>query len=352
MKRTATRRKRPPRAFTLVELLVVITVIGILMGMLLPAVSAINESSRNSRCKNNLRQIGLAMRSHCEKRGVFPTGGICPWPAIDDYLTKEKVPWGPERQGLGWAFQILPYIEMETAFNIGELPAREVASEGYQSMLQKVLVPFYFCPTRRRPTLRENDPGPPQFGAAMLNDYASATPADFPENQKSYIFTPSDPNDLYRGEDPSRVASGKKYNGVVVRTCAQPKGGAAVKSTQPTTLAKIRDGLGFTIMVGEKRVEKDHYFSGEATYDDRGWSDGWSPNIVRSTGFPPGPDIIADTDEDRKQIGFGFGAAHSGQFNAVFADGHASGLSYNIDRTLFNALGHREDYYNIDETQL
>ena len=62
-----------PHGFTLVEMLVVITIIGVLVGLLLPAVQAARESGRRMQCANNLRQIGIALNAYHEAYGHFPT---------------------------------------------------------------------------------------------------------------------------------------------------------------------------------------------------------------------------------------------------------------------------------------
>ena len=67
--------RRKYAAFTLVELLVVITILGVLMSLLLPAVNTVRESMRRTQCKDNLAQIGSAALQHLAAQGHFPSSG-------------------------------------------------------------------------------------------------------------------------------------------------------------------------------------------------------------------------------------------------------------------------------------
>src|SRR5688572_14805232 len=93
--------------FTLVELLVVIAIIGILVALLLPAIQAAREAARRTECRNNLKNIGLAVLNFEGAKRVFPTAGarnLTTGFVLEQNIEGGK-PLGPDRQGLGWGFQ-------------------------------------------------------------------------------------------------------------------------------------------------------------------------------------------------------------------------------------------------------
>ena len=102
--RSAFNRRMATSGFTLVELLVVITIIGILIALLLPAVQAAREAARRMQCSNNLKQIGLAMHSHCEAKGTFPTGHFY-------YTDSSGVGQNINGSSATWITYLLQYLE-------------------------------------------------------------------------------------------------------------------------------------------------------------------------------------------------------------------------------------------------
>jgi prepilin-type N-terminal cleavage/methylation domain-containing protein/prepilin-type processing-associated H-X9-DG protein len=96
------RTGRSARGFTLVELLVVMAIIGILISLLMPAVTSTREAARRSSCGNNIRQLGLALNTYHQMHRVFP-------PSI--WVAKDEDPLTSTKYQPNWVIAILPFID-------------------------------------------------------------------------------------------------------------------------------------------------------------------------------------------------------------------------------------------------
>src|SRR5579859_1475499 len=108
------------RAFTLIEVLVVIAIIAVLVDLLLPAVQQAREAARRSQCKNNLKQYGLALHNYHEAYKMFPPGG-------------DAQSWG-NSNWLNWQAKILPFIDQgplynQINFSMWNAPSKQVLAD-------------------------------------------------------------------------------------------------------------------------------------------------------------------------------------------------------------------------------
>jgi prepilin-type N-terminal cleavage/methylation domain-containing protein/prepilin-type processing-associated H-X9-DG protein len=350
--RVTFRRRSRLCGFTLVELLVVIAIIGILVALLLPAIQAAREAARRTECKNHLKQICLAISNFESAKKSFPTGGAIFYPKLELYLDNGGNPYGPTQQGLGWAFQILPYLEEGSTYSIKK-----------QSDIQQILVPTYYCPSRRSPT-RNSDTSAKDANAVLM-DYAAATPWGIDRTTNTVPTRDRDAFWQINFAQRSLVPSNKDWFGIIARTPIWKDESSGSNppfqdsgSSRPTTVAKVTDGLSNTLLISEKTVNPTFYEGGTPS-DDRGWSDGWDPDVMRCTCDPPLSDAQAATTLDAFGQPYGseldaynFGAAHTGGFNAAFGDGSVRTINYDVDPNVFDHIGDRRDGEVVDQSQI
>ena len=124
-------------AFTLVELLVVIAIVGILVSMLLPAIQSVRESGRMVACKNNLKQIGLALHMHHDVKGAIPPGWVA------DVSEPEGDP------GWGWGTMLLPYMEEGQLYPENFSTKRAIAHHS-NKQLRETSIAIFLCPGESR----------------------------------------------------------------------------------------------------------------------------------------------------------------------------------------------------------
>jgi prepilin-type N-terminal cleavage/methylation domain-containing protein len=386
--RRAARTGRP--AFTLVELLVVIAIIGVLVALLLPAVQAAREAARRAQCVNQLKQIGLGIQNHISSIGTFPTGGTQPNPSIQDYTSGSTAnpgtPNAAATQGLGWAYQILPYMEQNAVKTLNK-----------QDVLQKSVIPGYFCPSRRSPGTIGDTTALMDYASANPMTYECHTPAALSGNRYSATpppFVPANWSNPYRsfwcGTAANSPPDNAVYDGVIVRTpytinCTGAQTGCTRLNGRPVGVrpanvpdavkpGQVTDGFSNTLMVAEKFLRSDLYAGNvsatsqgtflEGNYsDDRGWADGWDPDVVRTTGLPPvndadneayslGPPALVTFFSGQSRDTLFFGSAHASGINGVMADGSVQQISYTVDYLVFNYLGSRNGEETIDLNSL
>ncbi len=325
--------------FTLVELLVVITIIGILIALLLPAVQAAREAARQAQCKNNVKQLALACLQHEQIQHFLPTGGWgCGW------LGDPNLGFDRQQVG-GWQFNILPYIEQQALRDLGL--GSNVAGIGQTAGTPLAV---FQCPTRRKAIAY------PESSATFTNvtlstlfvgrsDYAGCSGdaigpdwcAGQPNSYSAWVNQPLVTwQQIWTGcESGSNPASGSI--GVTGVICRHSR----------FRMASITDGTANTYLLGERYLMPDHYTDGLAPDDDQCWSCGYDYDVNRWTTKDGNCTPMQD------MPGYGgfnenFGSAHAEGFYMAFCDGSVHLMNYSIDADTHYRLGNPHDGLPID----
>ena len=337
-RRLGTERSPSRSAFTLVELLAVIAIIGTLVGLLLPAVQSARESARRSTCSSNLRQIALGVINYHDARRRFPPGAVqsdtsC---ASPDYNASPT----PTVRRASWTVWILPYIEetpMYNSFNptsgstrFGALLTGTTGEDSTNLAAQNTPLSIYKCPSDI--AQRAAQPSLNYFGVQGGGDEADAL--------------------CQNGTSASNYRL-RFDNGILITRLSTE---SAIRASNVT------DGLSKTFLVGEGRWWSYDYTNvGFGNY--WGWSSSNRVNhisgqpIVLAAAVDPLNNPLVDYDASQAWVTAAgptntlylgthtrcFGSRHLGGCHMAMADGSVQFVSNSISTTIYRQLGTRAD---------
>jgi prepilin-type N-terminal cleavage/methylation domain-containing protein len=288
-------------AFTLVELLVVLAIIGTLTGLLLPAVQKVREAASRLQCGNNLKQIGLALHQYQVDHNRLPPSRLS-----DLHAT--------------WAVLILPYLEQNNLYQQWNLSATYYDQS---SVARQTSVPVYFCPTRRTaqtlPVVslagdQNDDNGPPgniilgPHTPGALGDYGACTGTDN-----------CDGADCIGACNGAFRAGSDQFGNFI----------GAVR------FEEITDGLSNTFFVGEKHVQHNQF--GMGPLDCSLFNGDYWVCSTRSAG--PSYPLV----QSPFSSAAAFGSYHMGLCQFVMGDGSLRSLSTSTDPQILALLANIAD---------
>ena len=311
--------------FTLVELLVVISIIGLLIAMLLPAVQAAREASRLAHCKNNMKQVAMSILMHEHSKQYFPPARLEPHP---------EHPWEYYCGGFQptWYARILPYMELESLAKHWRL---DWSFYGHPEPLRMTVVPTFLCPSRRSSTEatvedRSYDLGQLACGCAGYWWQKGGALGDYGANHGDGSGGASGlDTDFYHGGNGSGVLISARTH------CNNFRPGELIDKI---TAQEIEDGLSNTLLLGEKHIPFEQY--GLYPYDSPIF-DGdhlFASSRVGGPGYPIG----RGPQDDIAQF-MSYGSWHPQVCNMTLGDGSVRSVSPNLDTVILGNLCNRAD---------
>lgn len=291
------------RGFTLIELLVVIAIIAILIALLLPAVQQAREAARRSACKNNLKQLVLAMHNYEATHGLFPPG----------YLHKfDPTGSGANQMGFGWGLMSLPQLEQSNLyvqFNFN-IPAFDAS----QLKPRETHLNVFLCPS-----------DPYSQSRYVVRDTSSTPPEQYAAGSYAANWGPS--SATVNLDDTPVTSEGVFYR------------------NSRTKFRDITDGLSNTLALGERTNGPIRTSTG-VSHGHSSFETAWCCS-AREISDPPddhGHMVLFETqfrpneiDSDDK----GVSAPHVGIGQFAMCDGSVRAISENIDKSVYNGLGTR-----------
>jgi prepilin-type N-terminal cleavage/methylation domain-containing protein len=323
-------------AFTLVELLVAIAIIGVLAGLILPAIQQAREASRRMHCSSNLRQLGLATLLFHDTYGVFPPGRIAPKPGDE-----EDVSCGGEEPT--WPVHVLPFIEQFSLRSEWE----PFEPWYHQSTKARVTpIPLFTCPSRRSPSqtlgkrqisTESSSGGRLPCGCPFPGGTRTNGSADTDGTVSDYAGSHGDLSPGANGLETDFYFGGNG-TGVLITSRAVCRDGKPFDWADKLRLINAVDGTSNTILIGEKHVPAAQLL--KFPEDSPMYDGDHLPASMRLAG--PGLPI-AQGPFDNTSSFFSFGSWHVGSSQFVLLDGSVKSFSTSMDTVSLGQLTNRSN---------
>ena len=282
---------RSRRAFTLVELLVVIAIIAILIALLIPAVQAARETARRAECLDNLKQIAIAILHHHDAQETFPRSG-------NRYRDDGRW-YGP--QSWTWIARLLPYIEEENLYQVAGIDKAVFRNNPAISES----IPVFFCPSdaasEESPSTAALDTNQWDRAPGGLTNYKASSGSNWPWGPYAHAGTNNTDEPFWGIPDGVFSSSDIRFD---------------------RRMKEIRDGASNTYMIGE-----DIPSMNEWSY----WF--FSDGIACTSAIPPNL-----MDPPDWTVGFSFRSRHPGGLQFAFVDGSVHFIDELIDMRIYRAL--------------
>lgn len=372
------------RGFTLVEMLVVISIIGILMSLLVPAAMRAREQGRIVQCGNNLRQLGVALQSYESTFKVYPLN----WGWTSDTGDSSTV-------GHSWIALILPQLDMMPTYQrikMSEtLKYRQMSGTTVMfdnSLVARLVLPILKCPSDLTDGSAMTLTADPTMGQRLtpvmdtggdaadvgVTSYKANCGTNYPYFQNWQGTATAPAGGVYRGRNrskPAKAQAGTDYrdycNGIICRgynpTCSTGKTTSVNRSVEtyfPTSSADIFDGASYTIAIGEA-------VPGVSQWSAWYW---WNGSLANSGIFSSASDwtnkqgtvysspvnfavnLVRVGGTVSQGNSYGFNSRHSGMAQFVMCDGAVHQITEGIALTVFNQLAAIDDREMIDNKAL
>lgn len=322
----------PRLGFTLVELLVVITIIGILIALLLPAVQAAREAARRMQCANNLKQLGLALHNYHDRSGSFPLGSSTP--DVSHFFSVS-----PSNHG-SYIVALLPFIEMQNLYDACDFTvntdhlSRLGGTGGTGQLVHEIWISSLICPS--------DDPPKYWGGNPLYHGTATST-----ESQKRATtnYACSMGSQYFNGVYTDYLGKGPVSHGDT--TAGGQISGVFAHVAWGASINEITDGTSNTIALGEMRPRCSWHAQDGWMSVNSLWNATTAPINYPICPDEPGFDAVSygstawgTTKWAQEQA---FRSSHPGGCHFVFSDGSTHFLSEDIANATYQALGCRRD---------